>query len=113
MPHVFGPRQLVDDAPRPLVVLDPDAPCSCERATSEILLVEDDDGAIEMVEVLVIGTGRRRRVLAAPGATPPRGRALLVSPRPCDVDEAAQTGMFLRVSLRGPVRGPWTPLVRH
>ncbi len=75
---------------------------------TDIILLEDERGYIELCEVDRAGSGPRARMLAAkPPVRWPHGSASTP-----EVDEAAQTGVFLRLSLPtvGDVKGPWTPL---
>ena len=75
---------------------------------TDIILLEDERGYIELCEVGRVGNGRRPRIFAAkPPVRWPRNPE--ASP---DVDEAAQTGVFMRLALPkgADVKGPWTPL---
>ena len=74
---------------------------------TDIILLEDERGYIELCEVEQAANGRpARRYATAPPVRFPR------SPQPSpDVDEAAQTGVFVRLQMpAGDTTGPWTPL---
>jgi hypothetical protein len=87
-------------------------PPAASVPSSEILLVEDELGFVELFEIACEGHGRRRRVRPMAGAIPPRGRARH-QPSPAPVDEAAQTGVFLKISrFPGKPAGRWTPVPR-
>jgi hypothetical protein len=96
------PSPVTDDEPVPLF----------ECLGREIVLMEDPSGFVEMVEVSVVREGRRPRLFQVDGAKPPRRGCRPHRPRAAEVDEAAETGVYLRVTPRGPAMGAWMPLAR-
>jgi hypothetical protein len=95
------PSPVIDDEPVPLF----------ECVGPEIVLLEDSAGFVELIEVVVVREGRRPRLFQIAGARPRRGYRPH-RPRAADVDEAAETGIYLRVTPHGPAKGAWTPLSR-
>ena len=83
---------IVDAVPAPVVD-------GASQLDSELVLVEDEDGMIELVEFMTVGTGPRKRILQA-NAAPPLGRYRAAFPTPAQVDENAETGIFLRSGSR-------------